>query len=192
MLGLGEGGIGRRLIAEHQPERPVALVVVLPDLRRAFFDGVFEIGDRRQFLVFDLDQIGGIARLHLGLGDHEGDAVADIADLVVADQRQPGAKAGRRADFLRHRMGGQFAELVGLGVGAGQNQQHAGRGLGLRGVDALDPRVGIGRGHGHRIGLVRQVDVVDIAALAGEKTLVLDPLDRLPDTEFGHSVPRAD
>ena len=136
MLGLGEGGIGRGLIAEHQPERPVALLVVLPDLRRALLRGVLEIGDRRQFLVLDLDQFGGVARLHLGLGDHEGDAVADIAHAVLADQRQPGAEAGRRADLFRHRMRGQFAELVGLGIGAGQDQQHAGRGLGLRRFDA--------------------------------------------------------
>ena len=51
----------------------------------------------------------------------------------------------------------------------------------------LDARIGVGRRDGHRIGLVRQVDVVDISPLAGEKTLVLDPLDRLPDAELGHS-----
>ena len=37
---------------------------------------------RRQRLVVDLDQLGGVARLRQRLGDDEGDAVADEAHLV--------------------------------------------------------------------------------------------------------------
>ena len=37
---------------------------------------------RRQRLVVDLDQLGGVARLRQRLGDDEGDAVADMADAV--------------------------------------------------------------------------------------------------------------
>jgi len=41
--------------------------------------------DGRQRLVVDLDQLGGIARLRLRLGDHECDAVADEARLSLCN-----------------------------------------------------------------------------------------------------------
>ena len=50
----------------------------------------------------------------------------------------------------------------------------------------------MGRANGDHVSLVRQVDVIHVPALAGQKPLVLDPLDRLSDAEFGHSVPRVD
>ena len=42
VLGLGEGGVGRGLVAEHQPEADIALRVVVPDLGRAVLGGVLE------------------------------------------------------------------------------------------------------------------------------------------------------
>ena len=72
---------------------------------------------RRQRLVVDLDQFGGVARLRQRLGDHEGDAVADEAHLVGRPaaagrcggpwaRRNPpasGARSWRRACRPRHR-----------------------------------------------------------------------------------------
>ena len=82
MLGLGESGVRRVLVAEHQPEGAIAVVDCLPDLGRALLGGILEIDHRRQRLVLDLDQFGGVARLRQRFGDHEGDPVADIADPV--------------------------------------------------------------------------------------------------------------
>ena len=59
---LGEGGVGRVLVAEGEREGDVAGVVV-PDPRRARFHRVLDRGHRRQRLVVDLDQLGGVLRL---------------------------------------------------------------------------------------------------------------------------------
>ena len=141
---------------------------------------------RRQRLVVDLDQLGGVAGLRQRLGDDEGDAVADVADAVGDEQRLEGAVALRRAEILRHQRRGDGAELVGDDVGAGQHQQHAGRGLGLGDVELLDPGVGVRRQHVDAVGHAGQHDVVDVAALPGQEALVLDPAHRLSDPELGH------
>jgi hypothetical protein len=53
--------------------------------------------------------------------------------------------------------------------------------------------VAVRRHHQNGVGLLREVDVVDIAAAAGEETLILHPADRLPYTKFAddcvHGVP---
>ena len=81
-LALGEGRVGRLLVAEHQAEGVVAGRIVVPHLERVGLGGVLDIDQRRQRLVVDLDQLGGVARLRQRLGDDEGDAVADVADAV--------------------------------------------------------------------------------------------------------------
>ena len=155
VLGLGEGGVGRLLVAEHQPEADIALRAVLPDLGGALLGGVLEVHDRRQRLVVDLDQLGGVARLGERLGHHEGDAVADEAHLVGDEQRLEGAVALGGAEILRHQMGGEAAELLGQGVGAGEDAEHARRRLGLGDVDALDAGVRVRRQHGHAVAHAR-------------------------------------
>ena len=72
--------------------------------------------------------------------------------------------------------------------------EHAVGLLGLCRIDALDPGVTVRRHHQHRERLLRQIDVVDVAATAGEETLILHPADGLPYTKFAddcvHGVPR--
>ena len=52
-----------------------------------------------------------------------------------------------------------------------------------------DARVRGRRAQHVAMGLARQVDVVGVAALAGDQPLVLDPAHRLPDPELAHRVP---
>ena len=52
---------------------------------------VLDVGDDRQVVVVDVDELGGVHRLGAGLGDHEGDRVADVADLVDRQGRAAGA-----------------------------------------------------------------------------------------------------
>ena len=54
------------------------------------FDRVGGRGDGGQRLVVDLDQLGGVRRLCIGLGDHEGDVVADPAHAVLRQRRDSG------------------------------------------------------------------------------------------------------
>ena len=82
--------------------------------------------DHRQVVVVDVDQLGGVHRLGPGLGDDEGDRVADVADLVDGQ----GGAAGLVVDVGEARQG-LAAEVVG-----GVDGEHAGRRGGLGGVDA--------------------------------------------------------
>src|SRR5262249_34827507 len=87
VLGLGEGGVGCILVAEHEPKPDIALRAIVPDFSGAVLGGVFEVHHRRQRLIVDLDQFGGIARLGQRLGDDERDAVADEAHLLGIEDR---------------------------------------------------------------------------------------------------------
>jgi hypothetical protein len=69
---------------------------VIPDQRRARREGGFVRDDRRQRLVIDLDQLGGVLRLVQGLGDDKRDVITDPAHLV-RDQRRKADLAGRLA-----------------------------------------------------------------------------------------------
>ena len=86
--GIGEGSLGLCLVAMDRGEANVVLAI-LPDERRARLGGVAGAERGRERLVFHLDQFGGIHRLVLGLGDDEGNVVADEADAVL-DQRRVG------------------------------------------------------------------------------------------------------
>ena len=147
MLGRGEGGVGRILVAEHQPEADIALRAILVDLDGAVLGGVLEVDHGRERLVVDLDQLGGVARLRERLGHHESDAVADEAHLVGDEHGLERAVALGGAEILRHQVGGEGAELLRQGVGAGEHAEHARRGLRLRDVDALDAGMGVRREH---------------------------------------------
>jgi hypothetical protein len=47
--------------------------------------------------------------------------------------------------------------------------------------------MGMRRHDHHAIALLRQADVVDIAASAGDETGILEPRNRLANTEFCHA-----
>src|SRR5262249_47969458 len=132
-------------------------------------------------LVVDNETLGRVARLVKRFGYHHGDAIADAAHLVAHEDRTPGAQALGAADIFGHEIGRQTAEAIGLNVFARQHTNDARGAARSLGVDALDPRMRMRREHDHRVSLVRQLDIVDKAAMAGEKAPVLDPAHRLAD-----------
>ena len=182
MLGAGEGGVGRILVAHHQRECDVVGCLV-PDRGRAGFHRILDGNDRRQRLVFDLDQFGGISGLQQCLGDDESDTVAHRAHLVGFENRARRTKALRPAHVFGHRRR-QRTQLVGLHVRSGQHREYAVGGFGLRGIDAFDARMGVRRHHHDAVRLVWQLDVVDIAAAAGDEAGILDPGHGLTDAEL--------
>ncbi len=83
-VGLGEGGVGRRLVAGLPGEDVIivlALAVgalglalqVLADHRRVRRHRLERIDIDRKLLVLDLDQIGGVGGSLAAVGDDEGD-----------------------------------------------------------------------------------------------------------------------
>ena len=126
---LGKGGVGRLLVADRHVEQHVAGLVG-PDLRRALLDGVGEAGHRRQRRPFDLDRLDRVAGLVDGIGDHEGNGVADVANLVLGEDRI--GRAGERIGF-KVEQAWQIAEI--LDVVRGQDRADARHPAGLGDID---------------------------------------------------------
>jgi hypothetical protein len=72
-------------------------------------------------------------------------------------------------------------ELVSLEVLAGDHRGDARDLERLGGVDRLDRRVGVGASHDVKPELAREVDVLDVLALAADETRVFLALDAVPD-----------
>ena len=93
---LGEGGFRCLLVADRHVEQHVAGMIG-PDLRRAGLDGVGEADHGRQRRPIDLDRLDRVARLVDGVGDNEGDGIADVANLILRKDRI--GRARERIDF---------------------------------------------------------------------------------------------
>ncbi len=169
-----EAGVVRRLV---------------PDLRGAVLDRVRDGDHGGKLLVVDLDQLGGVARLVTGLGDDDGDRVADMAHAPQGQRRVRRLDHGRAVPRLDQPAAGQAADLVGGHVGAGED---AGDPRGLprrRGVDAADARVRVRRAQDVGVELVGPVDVVGVAAVAGDEAPVLLAPEARADAALGHGQP---
>ena len=182
--GLGERGVGGRLIAQMPVEAGVVLGL-LPHLRRAGLDRIGGGDDGRQFLIGDVEEGGGILCLVAGFGDDDGDLVADVAHLVRHQRRVRRLHHRRAVLAVDLPAAGQAAFLVGGVVGAGENGDDAGGLLGLALVDLLDGGVGMRRAHDVGVDLPRPVDVVRVVAAAGEEAEVFLAFDGRPDECHG-------
>ena len=118
-----------------------------------------------------------------GFRDHAGDRIADETHFVGGQRRARRVFDRRAVAALERQIA--FQPAIGGKIGAGQNRQHARHGLGGVGIDAADDPVRLARAHHHRIGLVRQVDIVGVAAFAAHQSRVFFARDRLSDAEFG-------
>ena len=175
-VGLGERRVGRRLVAGLPVEdvvrvlaRPVGAVglvlEVLADHRRVRRHRLERIDQHRQFVIVDVDQFDPVGRDVAVVGQHEGDLLVLEEDVVLGEHRLH--VAGER----RH-----VVEAERLEVGGGQHGEHAGQRLGLRRVDRLDPRMGVGRADDVAVEHAGQLQVVDVVALALREADVLDAL----------------
>jgi hypothetical protein len=82
MVGLGDCGLSRGLVAEQLNESDI-VGAVIPDPRRAAPDRVCSRYAGGQRLIIDRDQLGRIQRLVIGFRHHEGDVVADEAHAIL-------------------------------------------------------------------------------------------------------------
>ena len=108
------------------------------DAHRARGIGVGGLDERRQILVFDVDEFGGVLRDVLRLGDDERHRLADkthafMRKRIARRHAQRGA-----ADAFEERHGRQALPAGSGDVGAGQNAEYAGHGARLFQVDADD------------------------------------------------------
>ena len=80
------------------------------------------------------------------------------------------------------------ADLVGDRIRAGEHRDDAGRRERGGGVNLVDCGVRVGRAHEIGVGLARTIDVVDVAAPAGDKTKILFALDGCADAGRVHAT----
>ena len=183
MRGLGEGGIGRGLVAGLVEIRLVVRAIVV-ELRRAGLERLARRHHGRARRIVDLDALGGVAGEIERVGDDDGDRIADMQDAIDGDRR-PMRQIHRAAVALlvgRHRR--HRAEPVGLVVLAGQHRMHAGHLQRRARVDALDVGVGVRRAHDRGMELIGELEIVEIAPAPHQQARVLAPPHRLTDREL--------
>ena len=183
--GLGEGGVGRGLVADQFDETDIVGAAV-PDLRGARFGRLGGGDDRGQRFVVDLDQFGGVRCLRGGLRDHEGNRIADPAHAVFGQHRVGRLEHRRAVAALEPAVRRQFAQPGLLPVGRGDDGKHAGRGLGGVGLDRQDFRVAVRRAQHDAERHARIDHVVDIAAAALNEPWILETRHALTDCKFTH------
>ena len=145
----------------------------------------FRIDDRRQRLELDRDQFGRVFRQVAALGDDDGDRLADVAHLVIGQQRLLRVEKfvlDQRGPFLRQRQlrvgyrRQQFHQ-----IGPGDRIHDARRGKRARKIDRTDARMGHLAAHEGRMQHAGQFEVGDVLAAPGEQPLIFAPQDRLAD-----------
>ena len=187
VLGIGKRSVGGLLVTHRERDRDV-IGCLVPHCRSAGFHRILERDHSRQGFIVYLDQIRGVLRLRQRFRHDKSDAFTDAAHFADGKDRAHRAVSLRTAPILGHERR-ETTELVVHDVGACQYGDNAVDGLSLGGVDALDPRVRVGRHNHHAIELLRQVHIVDIAAPASDETRILEAGNRLSDAEFFHLLP---
>ena len=178
LLGIGDGA--------PVEVRALDAVGLEEDVRgaRVDLDGVGRHGVERvhvggQLFDLDLDGVGSGTGVGLGVGRDDGDGVAELEDLVGAEDRT--LKAVGLVVLGQH---DETVDLVraagGEDVLVGDDLDNAGHLLGLRGVDALDVGVGdlgLGQGEAQAAGHLERVVSAEVPGagdlLSGGRTDVL-------------------
>ena len=145
----------------------------------------FGIDHRRQFFEVQPDRFGRVLGLVAGLGDDDRDRLADMAHLVVRQERLLRIEEfvlDDRGPFARHRdlaLGHRRQQLQQ--IGAIERQHDAGHRGGARKVDRADAGMRRRAAHQHRVQHARQHQIGDELPLAGQKPAVFAPQERAPD-----------
>ena len=130
---------------------------------RSGLAGVLGVDHDRQRLVVDDDAVGGVARGRLRVGDDERDGLADHAHLALGQDRP------LRLHGVAERIRGARHAALEPEVRGRQHLDDARHGLGRGGVDAADDGVRVRRARERGEGHAGQLDVIDVAALAGDQ-----------------------
>ena len=179
-LRLREDVVHLRVLGERHVEQHVGVELVV-HARGVVLERRLDRADRVVGLVVDDDQLGRVLGGVRRVGDDHRDRLARVTDALGREHRE---LDGHELGPVEHR--GERLEVAE--VGGGEHGAHAGRPLGLGGVDALDARRPVGRAGEGDVEHARGADVVDEVRVAGQVAAVLDPRDRLPDP----AAPRSD
>jgi hypothetical protein len=140
--------------------------------------GVLDVDHRRQLVVVDVDQLGGVHRLGAGAGHDQRDRVAGVAHPVDRECR-----ARRLLVDV-----GEARQRLATEVGGGEHGEHAVGGRGRGGVQPGDACVGEGAADEGRMGDTCAVEVVHEGASPEQELLVLDAADLCPKDGSRHAT----
>ena len=155
---------------------------VVPDRRARLVERLFHRADRRQLLVVHLDQLAGVLGGGAARGDDDRDRVADQPHLVGGQRRLRWAVDGLRADELERQ---RALRHLGAGEHEGDARRAASRDR-LHTEDAsVRERAAQERGVQHP----GELQVVHVAAAAGQDARVLHAGDASADETFHHATP---
>ena len=174
LLGDHVGGRPERLVElvtvpAAQAAGDVALVALVDELGSLLARGI--VDERRQRLVVDLDDVGGILGQVAGLGHDERDWIADEADLALGERRAGRVRhllADHREPHLLH---------ARVEVRGGEHCVHALEGQCSRGVDAQQTCPREGAPDEARMQHPGSHHVVDEGPVAGEQARILHPMN---------------
>ncbi len=157
----------------YLPMEGLVFFDLLVKLRSSSLEGRLGIGYRLQRVVVDLDQVQGVIGLVAILGDHHRHDVADIAHRVLGDRR-----VARHFHLtVGEQPGGRHWRQRILGVGAGEDGDHAAGGCRRAGVDGADAGMSVRATEHRRFNHPRQLDVIGVKGGAREQPRILAPPD---------------
>ncbi len=174
-FGAIDRGVRAGLVADRPLEHDVVRGVLV-ELRRTGLHGLLGIDDGGERLPVDRDGFDGVVGLGLGLGDDRGDAFARPLDVVR------GEDAGRVDVVLDARAAtGRpgHGQRVVRDVGPDEDAEHPWHRLRGARVDRADVGVRVRAAQDGHVRHRLELDVVEVAAFAGDEARVLGPLDRL-------------
>src|SRR5262249_35838375 len=136
-------------------------------------------GDRRQRLDRDRDRIQRVLGRGGTLGENEGERLADVADLVVGDDRLLERLELRGRILPQRNRRYHRADLGGRDDGV-----HAGTRAGGGSVDRADTPVRHRAAQDHRVQEIFAAEIVDESAAPAQQPQILDALDRAADEDI--------
>ena len=192
MRGGRDGARGGRGIAAL----PVVAAVVRDagvQQRRAVGESGDGVDDLRPHRVFHRHRVGAIARRRRRRRDDDREGLTDVTDAIRRQRIPRRLREGRAVaapdtaaplgDERRDR-----PDAVGDEIAPGEHVEHAGDRPRRRRIDRHHVGVGVRRAHERGVDLTRRLEVVGVAAVAGQQTEILAPLDRRADAEGRHGL----
>ena len=147
----------------------------LVDQRRAVREGALDPGDRRQLLVFDLDQLGRILG-EIAIVRHDAYHWITLEAHLVDRQRGHSGRAQALNRWCEAKVRGPLGQLA-----ASDYRDHAGRVAGRLDVNRTDAGVRIGRADEAGMERARDLQIVQIVAVAGQEPIIFAPGQRAAD-----------
>ena len=170
---VGRGDRRLDVVRLELPDVALVRAELLVHERRAGCERLLEVGNGRQRLVVDLDELGSVLREGAALGDDDGDGVTLVPRLVDCD-----GPVRRCLDVLRDRpCARQSARPVLREVCAREGGDHAFGGTGGIQAHALDAGTRVRVADHGQVDHSRQREVVDERSASTQERRVLLALD---------------